>query len=345
MTRFSRRALIGGGSALAAGAILSRPVRAATQLKMILNWKYEGPQGYFFLAQDRGFFADEGIDVAFDQGNGSGAAVPQVANGAYDIGFGDINALIELAVKHPENLPLAVAVLYNRTPFCIAVKADGPIKTPADLAGKNIGGAANDGARKLFPAFCNMAHIKAAAVNISTIQPNLGIQMLNRGEIDGVFGYVTTLWFGAKLSGMDPAKQIRFIRFADSGMDLLSNSIIVSHALATQKPPVVKGFLKAMFRGMQATIADPDAAIAALSKREPLIKPALEREKLLFTMHNDMSDPSIAQYGVGGVDPIRLKKSIDIVVAANGLTTTPKASQILSAAYLPPLAHRPTKLP
>ena len=47
---------------------------AETKIKLVLNWKYEGPQGMFFLAQDRGYFKQEGLDVSFDQGNGSGAA-------------------------------------------------------------------------------------------------------------------------------------------------------------------------------------------------------------------------------------------------------------------------------
>ena len=89
------------GLALAAaiGCTLASAVPAAaqTKLKMVLNWKYQGPQGWFFLADDRGYFKAEGLDVTMDQGNGSGAAVPLVANGTYDIGFGDINALIELA--------------------------------------------------------------------------------------------------------------------------------------------------------------------------------------------------------------------------------------------------------
>ncbi len=48
-----------------------------------------------------------------DQGNGSGAAVPLVANGTYDVGFGDINALIELAAKKPDEAPVAVYVMYQ----------------------------------------------------------------------------------------------------------------------------------------------------------------------------------------------------------------------------------------
>jgi NitT/TauT family transport system substrate-binding protein len=342
----SRRAVVCG--ALAGVAGLARPARAqtaATKLKMVLNWKYEGPQGWFFLAEDRGYFHDEGIEIAFDQGNGSGAGVPLVANGSYDLAFGDINALVELAAKRTDNLPVAVACLYNRPPFVIATKADGGITKPADLIGKNLGGAANDGSLKLFPAFCKIAGIDPAKVTITTIQPNIGAQMLMRGQLDGVFGYYTTLWFATKLSGIDPATQLHFLRYGDYGMDLLSNSIIVSHTLATEKPALVKGFLRALFRGIRDTIADPDAAIGALSKREPLIRPPLEREKLLFTMHNDISDPSIAKLGLGGVDPVRLAKSIDIVVSASGLPRTPAAGEIFTPAFLPPLADRPTKLP
>ena len=95
-----RMAMLGTGATMAC-ASFAGPARAETRIKFILNWKYEGPQGYFFLAQDRGYFRDEGIDVAFDQGNGSGAAVTQVMNGAYDMGFGVFNALIDLAAKRP----------------------------------------------------------------------------------------------------------------------------------------------------------------------------------------------------------------------------------------------------
>jgi NitT/TauT family transport system substrate-binding protein len=138
--------------AVTAPSIVATPAAAQTKLKMVLNWKYQGPQGWFFLADDRGYFKAEGLEVTMDQGNGSGAAVPLVANGTYDIGFGDINALIELAAKKPEEAPVAVYVMYNRPPFTVAVKADSAIKEPKDFVGKTLGGAANDGALKLFPS-------------------------------------------------------------------------------------------------------------------------------------------------------------------------------------------------
>src|SRR6202050_271787 len=125
MTSTTRRRLIAFAAAIAAAMPLALPSSASaqTKLKMVLNWKYQGPQGWFFLADDRGYFKNNGVDLTMDQGNGSGAPIPLVANGTYDVGFGDINALIEFAAKRPEEAPIAVYMMYNRPPFTLAVRS------------------------------------------------------------------------------------------------------------------------------------------------------------------------------------------------------------------------------
>ena len=330
------------GLALAAGS--ASVAHAQTKIRMVLNWKYEGPQGMFFLAQDRGYFKQEGLDVSFDQGNGSGAAVPQVANGAYDVGFGDINALIELAAKKPDDAPVGVYMLYNRPPFTVAVKADSPIKTPADFVGRKLGGAANDGALKLFPALCSATKIDCTKVEIVNMQPNLREQMLMQGQVDGVFGYVTTIRFSAKLTGIDPDKQLRFIKFGDYGMDLYSNAIIVSRKFVKQNPEAVKGFLKALNHGIKDAIADPQAALDAVVKREPLVKPAIERARLDATIADEMSHPEIAKIGLGDVSDERMATAIDILVKAKDLPRTPAVGEIFNRSFLPPAGERPTSI-
>ena len=91
-----------GLAALAAlGGGVAGPAQAADPLKVrfILNWKYQGPQAWFFLADDKGYFKQAGIDIQLDQGAGSGAAVPKVASTAYDAGFGDINAITRFGLE------------------------------------------------------------------------------------------------------------------------------------------------------------------------------------------------------------------------------------------------------
>ncbi len=345
MTFSARSLMIAATAAIALSGPLAAvtPAAAQTKLKVVLNWKYQGPQGMFFLADDRGYFKAEGIEVQLDQGNGSGGVPALVANGTYDVGFGDLNALIELAARKPEDAPVAVYVMYNQPPFTIAVKADGPIKTAKDLEGKSIGGPANDGALKLFPAFCKIAKIDCTTVKLSNMQPNLRENMLMQGQVDGVFGYVNTIRFSAKLAKIDE-KQIRYIKYSDFGMDLYSNAIIVSKKMAKEKPEVVKGFLRALNKGMQDSIKDPTASVASVAKREPLIKLDIERERFDATFADEMNHPEIKKIGLGSIDEARLKKSIDILVDANKLPRVPAVGEVWNGSFLPPVAELPTKL-
>jgi NitT/TauT family transport system substrate-binding protein len=332
---------------LVAGILLAlagpSPSSAQTKIKMVLNWKYQGPQGMFFLAQDLGYFRDENLDVTIDQGNGSGAAVPLVANGTYDAGFGDINALIEFAAKKPDDAPLAVFVMFNQPPFTIAVRADSAIKSPQDLVGKTLGGAPNDGALKLFPAFCKLTKIDCSTVKNVSLQPNLREQMLMQGQVDGVFGYVNTIRFSALAMGVDDSK-LRYINFGDYGMDLYSNALIVSRDLVKNHPEAVRGFVRAINRGLQAALKDPAAAVAAVAKREPLIKRDVEQARFDATLKAEMNHPEIARIGLGNIDPERMKRSIDLLVSVNALPRTPAVDEIFSPAFLPPRADLASKL-
>ena len=331
-------------AAIGLGLSLAAPAAAqTTRLRLVLNWKYQGPQGMFFLADDRGYFKQEGLEVRLDQGNGSGAAVPLVANGTYDVGFGDINALIELAARKPEDAPIAVYVMFNQPPFTVAVKSESPIKTPKNFEGRTLGGAANDGALKLFPALCKLAKIDCTKVSITNMQPNLREQMLMQGQVDGVFGYVNTIRFSAQLMGVQDS-QLRFINYGDYGMDLYSNAIIVSKKLVKDNPKAVAGLLRALNRGMIDALKDRDAAVAAVAKREPLIKVPVEYDRFVQTLKDEMNHPEIATIGLGNLNPERLKKSIDILVEANNLPRTPAVSEIFTPAFLPPIADLPRKL-
>jgi NitT/TauT family transport system substrate-binding protein len=339
-----RRYLLVVAAAVGLASFAADQADAQTRLKFVLNWKYQGPQGWFFVAADKGYYKAEGIDVTIDQGDGSAAAVPKVASGTYDIGFGDINALIEFAARKPEEAPLAVYVLYNRPPFTVAVKTDSPIKTPKDFEGRTLGGAANDGALKLFPALAKIAGFDASKVNITTIAPNLREQMLMRGQVDGVFGYVNTILFSAKLMGVDPAKEMRWINYGDYGMDLYSNAIIVSRKLVNENPQAVRGFLRAMNKGLVDSLKNPKASVEAVLKREPLIQLNVELERFDATIKEEMNHPEIAQIGLGDIDDARMKKGIEILVDANQLPRMPAVSEIFVRDFLPPKSERPTKL-
>lgn len=325
-----------------AAATLAAPALAQsrTRLKLVLNWRWQGPQGMFLLAEDRGYFRAAGIDLTIDQGEGSAASVTKVATGAYDVGFGDINAAIALSAQRPAEAPLGVMMLFNRPPFCIAVRADSPIRTPRDLEGRTIGGPANDGALRLFPAFARLAGIDASRVNITNMNAQLREQMLNRGQVDGVFGFVNTIRFSAQLIGTNADTAYRWILYGDYGMDLYSNAIVVSRQLARDNPAAVSGLLRAINRGLADMLREPDAAVAAVARREPLINAQVERARLDATVRDEMNHPEIGRIGLGDVVDERFTRGIEILAQAQNLPRTPAMAEVFDRRFLPPLSER-----
>lgn len=310
------------------------------KINMILNWKYQSVQGGFFIAEDAGYFKDAGLDVTIDQGSGSSGAITKVASGAYDAGFGDINALIRVAAETPEAAPVCVYMVYNRPPFVIVSKADSGIETPEDLMGKTIGAPASDAAYKLFPAFSNIAGIDESEVTWSHMDANLREQMLMRGEVDAIAGYNTSIWFGVKRMGADPASDLRFMSFADYGMDLYSNCVVVSRDLYNNHPEKVAGFVDAINKGFMDVLANPELAITALKKRAPLAKEDVERERFTTVFDLLVFSDEMGQIGLGDVDPNRLERSIGIVVDAYGLSSTPSTEMVFDGSFLPPIEER-----
>jgi NitT/TauT family transport system substrate-binding protein len=267
-----------------------------------------------------------------------------VATGAYDVGFGDINAAIALSAQRPAEAPLGVMMLFNRPPFCIAVRADSPIRTPRDLEGRTIGGPANDGALRLFPAFARLAGIDASRVNITNMNAQLREQMLNRGQVDGVFGFVNTIRFSAQLIGTNADTAYRWILYGDYGMDLYSNAIVVSRQLARDNPAAVAGLLRAINRGLADMLREPDAAVAAVARREPLINVQVERARLDATVRDEMNHPEIGRIGLGDVVDERFTRGIEILAQAQNLPRMPAMAEVFDRRFLPPLSERITRV-
>jgi len=332
-----KRILAAMGLALACGAVQAQ---APVKIKFVLDWKYQGLHAWYFIAQDKGYYKAEGLDVEIDQGEGSAATITKIAGGAYNAGFGDVNAIIQLAATKPQDAPVMTYMFYNKAPFVIIARKASGISKPKDLEGKTVGSPPGAAALKLFPALAKKAGIDNAKVQWVNMAPQLQEQMLLRGDVQASLAFINTSWFNFKRVNVDPEKDLTWLFYSDFGLDLYSNGVMVSRKLAQEQPNAVRGLLRAINRAVHDALANPDAAIDAMLKREPLLDRATERERLVLTTRWLIDTPESRQIGVGDMRDERLAAAIKQVAESYELPRVPAAGEVFNRAFLPPRAER-----
>lgn len=312
------------------------------RLRMQLNTFVSGPQAWFYLAQARGYLADEGLALDFVPGDTAANTVPKMAaDPTLDIGYGDLNALIAHVAHGRPNAPLAVFASYNASPYTIAVPADSTIRAPHELAGCHIAAHPNDAAWLLFGEFCTATGLSGAGVRTSfdSAPHSEMVPRLLAGEWDAMFGFVNTLAAASIAAGLEPSV-LRHLDYATWVPDLYGMAILARRELAEREPETVRRLLRALNRGLVDTVADPAAAIDALAAAEPALHRDSNLQRLLGTLRLEMAHPEGARLGIGELDEARLARGIALIAAVKELPRSPAPAELFSRNFLPPAEAR-----
>ncbi len=322
------------------GAVLATlPAAAQTPVKFALDFRFEGPSAPFLVALDKNYFKAEGLDVTIDPGTSSLDTVARVASGAYDMGFGDINAIVRLRGQDPAAAAKAVFMLYNKPPFAVVARKSRGVFKPKDLEGKKLGAPAEDAAFAQWPIFAKANDIDAAKVAIENVGFPVREPMLAAGQVDAVTGFSFSIFVALKDRGV-PVDDIVVMLMADHGVSLYGNAIIVGAKFAAEKPDLVKAFLRAFLKGLKDTIRDPARAVESVLKRNPAASKEVEIERLRLAIRDNILAPEVKSSGFGGVDAARLERSIDQIGQNSALKSKPKAAEIFDPSFLPPAPDR-----
>ena len=308
--------------------------QAETALPFTLDWKFEGPAAPYFVALDKGYYKEAGLDVSIAEGSGSLDAIPKVATGAFPMGFADINSLMKFLDQNPGAPVTAVMMIYDKPPFAIVGRKSLGVSAPKDLEGKVLGAPPPDGAWAQFPIFAAENGLDMDKITVEPVGFPVREPMLAEGKVASVTGFSFTSTLNVKRLGV-PAEDISMILMADYGVALYGNALIVNTDFAKANPDAVTGFIAATAHGWRDAIADPDAAVASLITRNPAADATMESERLSMAIKDNVLTDYVTENGIGGVDPARMDKAIEQTKSIYTFTNAPDAALYFDGSYLP----------
>ncbi len=315
--------------------------KSLTPLKFTLDFRVNGQTAPFFLAQQNGYYRDEGLDVSLDVGSGSVASITRIASGAYQLGLGDISSLIEFNAQNTGTPRVqAVYQYYNRAPFVIIGRKDRGI-TPdfASLRGKKVAAAAVESTRRAWPMVARRKNLPADLFAWSTTEFSARDNVMVRGDVDAAtYFHDSAVSLFARLK----PEELSILRYSDAGVHLYGNAILASSQLIAEKPQVVAAFLRATNRAIVECLANPAAGIAAVRQREPILDEKLELERWSITAQY-VAAADTKSHGLGDFSKRLMEQQLDSVVQTFALKTTPSADALFNSSMLPARSARMLK--
>jgi NitT/TauT family transport system substrate-binding protein len=270
-----------------------------------------GRDSFVWVAKEKGFFKDAGIDVDIQKGAGNVQNLTLIKSGGAQFAALDFTgAEIQAGLGKFTNWR-AVAAIHQQTLVSIMTTADTGITKPTDLAGKTVATGKGSVSELLFPAYAKQAGFDSKSVKMQGVQTTALNGLMAQRKVDAL----STFLLSKKALETASKKQVTVLPYSEYLSDLFGNAIIASDSLIASDKDLVKKFTDAAIKGLQYTLDHPDEAAAIMNKAEPTAAvPAAIGE--INAMKPYVAPPNGAP--LGHIDQERVARSIAIL-QANGL--------------------------
>lgn len=293
-----------------------------------LNWKITGNHAAYYVALEKGWFEENGLDVNIIIGQGSGYTVQALDTGKADIGIADAPVAVSGRTKGAE--VTIVGILFDQHPNSMFFWKDSGITEPQDIVGKTVAVPAGDGHMVMWPAWAKQIGVDPDSVDFVNIEPSAKIATLASRQADVVFELYTSMPF---YKNSMPPEEVGNILWSDYGFDVYAHSIVGRDAFIEENPEAVQAFLDAAYRGWQFALENPREAIEILNQYHPINVDDYTQN--LETAATFFQTDRYRDMGIGYIDPDRIQATIDVVDEYLGAEVTFSADEMYDDSMMP----------
>lgn len=244
----NRRHFLQGATIAGLSLGLPRLAHAATPLAMQAAWINDAEFSGYFLAIDKGYYAEEGVDLTYLSGGPDVIPESAIIAGRADLALTTPDTTIRAIVEQGAKFKI-IGTQYQKNPHGIISLKSNPINTPADLVGKTIAVPPVNIAS--IEALLSLNGIDRNAVNI--VPYAYDPTPLVNGEIDASLDFTTNVPYTISQLG---AEANSFLLY-DFGVTIFQDTVVVTEETLASKRKELIGWLRASRRGWDENLADP----------------------------------------------------------------------------------------
>lgn len=300
------------------------------KIRFVLDTFPVGTHTPFFVARDRGFYREAGLDVEIIPGTGSAETAKLVGIERAQMGYADAGTM---SIAAGADVPIImVAAFPQKSLLTIFSLTEKGIRTPKDLEGRSVGLPPGTAEAKIFPAFAKTNNLDLRKVKIVSLSHSTRIPSLIAGNVDAVGGFLTATGDVAAALKSGTAG-VNAMRFTDYGIDMYGNGIIVGNSFAAKEPKVVEAFVQATIRGLEFALSNSEEALASTFRAIPNGDRNLLKGRWLIAAPN-MASEVTQKNGLGWmIDPM-WRSTQNLMVEYGGQAKTVDLNRLYTNKYL-----------
>jgi NitT/TauT family transport system substrate-binding protein len=312
--------------AVFAALLFAAPAAAADKVVLMLNWYVYGEHAPFYYGKEKGIYAAEGIDLEIQEGRGSAVTTQAVAAKTADFGYVDVPTMIKGAAKGAP--VISVGVLLQTSPMSAMGFAEKNITKPDDIKGKTVAMTPGDSMSQIWPLFLKKTGLKESDFKVVSGDAQTKLNAVINNQADLLLGYLMDQSMKIKDA---TGKSVTPIRFSDYGVNLVSSGVIANSDKVKENPDLVRRFMSATTKAVEAAEKAPREAAQAILNANPKggkIDTLTEGFELTIPLYRTPETKNERPFRVTDAN---MANSVDLLVEYGGLE--PKAKENPKAFY------------
>jgi len=321
-------------AACSSGSAAQSQAGGLDEVTVQLDYQVRGNHAMFHVAQEKGYFEEEGIEVtAINKGSGSPDTLRLVGSGGADFGFADLPSLVTARTQDVKVKAIAAVNQVSPLGLC-SLKDNVELTSPDALPGLTMGVHPAGSTYIFYQALLAANGVDKKAVTELTVTPPYE-NYLMQGQVDAVVCYVDAEVPLLEQHAGGEGK-LSIMMGSDYGYDAYGSGLFTTDELIEKDPDLVQRFTNAYLKAFEWVAENPveTAALLAGTSAELAENEGLFAKQLQADIDHTFTSDYTSEHGLGAMDEQMWKSTIGILSDQGVIKTTPGTSDVYTNEFV-----------